>query len=469
MIIIIFLKKKIISKKNRFKLSSEQNKEIKKKFYNSNILIIGAAGSIGSVFTLSMINYNFKKLFLIDKDENSLTELNREILVKNKKTVKKVEFICSDLNLLDLRKIILENKINHYLNFAAIKHVRSEENYVSSKYMYQTNSKNFLPNGLRNVKPLKSIFSISTDKAVYPSSMLGVSKRLMELRLMGLKKRHKNLFVSTVRFANVSFSNGSILKLIIDRLVQKKNFGIPENISRYFITHDEAVSLCLKSLLKKNNYCIVVPNKKILGKQTLIFTYLLKILKILKIKVKRKINFFQRNQTLQKIYLVKGKHMLRRTFIAAAAASSIATATLAGGHSKDIVDTAIGAGSFGTLVAAVQAAGLVEVLKGEGPFTVFAPTDEAFAALPAGTVETLLKPENKDQLINILTYHVLPGKVMSADIAGKSLEVKMVNGGTAKIDATDGVQIDAANVVSADIEASNGVIHVIDAVILPAE
>jgi uncharacterized surface protein with fasciclin (FAS1) repeats len=117
----------------------------------------------------------------------------------------------------------------------------------------------------------------------------------------------------------------------------------------------------------------------------------------------------------------------------------------------------------------VQAAGLVEVLKGEGPFTVFAPTDEAFAALPAGTVETLLKPENKDQLVNILTYHVLSGKVMSADIAGKSLEVQMVNGSTAKIDATDGVQIDAANVVSADIEASNGVIHVIDAVILPSK
>ena len=133
------------------------------------------------------------------------------------------------------------------------------------------------------------------------------------------------------------------------------------------------------------------------------------------------------------------------------------------------MDTAIGAGSFGTLVAAVQAAGLVEVLKGEGPFTVFAPTDEAFAALPAGTVETLLKPGNKDQLVNILTYHVLPGKVMSADIAGKSLEVKMMNGGTANIDATDGVQIDAANVVSADIEASNGVIHVINAVILPSE
>ena len=139
------------------------------------------------------------------------------------------------------------------------------------------------------------------------------------------------------------------------------------------------------------------------------------------------------------------------------------------GHMKNLVETAAGNDAFKTLVAAVKAAGLVETLAGKGPFTVFAPTDEAFAALPAGTVETLLKPENKEQLVNILTYHVLPGKVMSADIAGKSLEVKMVNGGTAKIDATDGVQIDAANVVSADIEASNGVIHVIDAVILPAE
>jgi len=302
-----FFDKKIITKKNRFKLSLEQNNEIKKKFQNSKILIIGAAGSIGSVFTLSLINYNFKKIFLIDKDENNLTELNREILVKNKKIVKKIEFICSDLNLLDLRKIIFEKKINHYLNFAAVKHVRSEENYLSSKYMYQTNSINFLPNSLRNIKSLKSIFSISTDKAVYPSSMLGVSKRLMELRLMKFKKKYKNLFVSTVRFANVSFSNGSILKLIVDRLVQKKFFGIPKDISRYFITHEEAVSLCLKSILKINNYCIVIPNKKVLGEQTLILTYLIKILKILNIQVIKKINFFQRKSSSQKIYLVAKK------------------------------------------------------------------------------------------------------------------------------------------------------------------
>ena len=159
--------------------------------------------------------------------------------------------------------------------------------------------------------------------------------------------------------------------------------------------------------------------------------------------------------------------MFRRTFLAAATAVSLAPAAFAGGHSMDIVDTAVGAGSFTTLVAAVQAAGLVDTLKGEGPFTVFAPTDEAFAALPEGTVESLLLPENKDQLISILTYHVVPGKVMSGDIAGKQMEVTTVQGSMANVDATDGVKIDGANVVSPDIEASNGVIHVIDAVILP--
>ncbi|MEM1275704.1 MAG: fasciclin domain-containing protein [Pseudomonadota bacterium] len=134
----------------------------------------------------------------------------------------------------------------------------------------------------------------------------------------------------------------------------------------------------------------------------------------------------------------------------------------------DIVDTAVSAGSFNTLVAAVQAADLVETLKSEGPFTVFAPTDEAFAKLPAGTVENLLKPENKDQLVAVLTYHVIAGEVMSSDIAGKKLEAGTVQGTTVDIDATGGgVKVDGANVVAADVDASNGVIHVIDAVILP--
>ena len=134
---------------------------------------------------------------------------------------------------------------------------------------------------------------------------------------------------------------------------------------------------------------------------------------------------------------------------------------------KDIVDTAVGADAFSTLVAAVKAAGLVETLKSDGPFTVFAPTNEAFAKLPEGTVETLLKPENKDKLIAVLTYHVVPGKVMAADVV-KLKNAKTVQGGEVDIVVADGkVKVDNANVVKTDIECSNGVIHVIDAVILP--
>lgn len=136
---------------------------------------------------------------------------------------------------------------------------------------------------------------------------------------------------------------------------------------------------------------------------------------------------------------------------------------------KDIVDTAVEAGSFNTLVAAVQAAGLVETLKGPGPFTVFAPTDEAFSALPAGTIEELLKPENKDRLVAILTYHVVPGKVMASDAAGKTAELTTVQGGTLEVDGTGtGVTVQGASVTMADIAADNGVIHVIDKVILPS-
>jgi len=137
-------------------------------------------------------------------------------------------------------------------------------------------------------------------------------------------------------------------------------------------------------------------------------------------------------------------------------------------RAADIVDTAVEAGSFTTLVAAVEAAGLVETLKGEGPFTVFAPTDDAFAALPEGTVESLLEPENKDQLSAILTYHVVPGRVMAADAAGAEVELETVQGETVMVDGTgEGVTVDGANVVTADIEADNGVIHVIDQVIMP--
>jgi uncharacterized surface protein with fasciclin (FAS1) repeats len=134
---------------------------------------------------------------------------------------------------------------------------------------------------------------------------------------------------------------------------------------------------------------------------------------------------------------------------------------------KDIVDTAVSAGSFKTLVAAVQAAGLVDTLKSEGPLTVFAPTDEAFAKLPAGTVENLLKPENKEKLVAVLTYHVVPGRVTSEKVAGLS-SAKTVNGQELRISSKDGgVMIDDARVTAVDIATTNGIIHVIDSVILP--
>lgn len=159
--------------------------------------------------------------------------------------------------------------------------------------------------------------------------------------------------------------------------------------------------------------------------------------------------------------------MFRRTFIALATTSALAVPAFADGHSKDIVDTAADAGSFTTLLAAAEAAGLVETLKGNGPLTVFAPTDDAFAALPDGTVESLRLPENKDQLVDILTYHVVAGAVMSGDLTN-GMEATAVNEGTLVIGTEDGVTVDGANVVTADIEASNGVIHVIDAVLVPA-
>ncbi len=152
-------------------------------------------------------------------------------------------------------------------------------------------------------------------------------------------------------------------------------------------------------------------------------------------------------------------------------ALTIASAAVAGQYgkaaSKDIVDTAVAAGSFKTLAAALQAAGLVDALKGAGPFTVFAPTDEAFAKLPAGTLESLLKPENKDKLAAILKYHVVSGKVMSAQ-AVKLTSATTLEGSALKLEVKDGsLFVSGAKVVKADVDASNGVIHVIDAVVLP--
>ena len=165
---------------------------------------------------------------------------------------------------------------------------------------------------------------------------------------------------------------------------------------------------------------------------------------------------------------------IHRVLIAMLASTAIfASAAFAGHHSEmkskaaDIVDTAVAAGQFNTLAAALDAADLVGTLKGEGPFTVFAPTDEAFAKLPEGTVESLLLPENRDKLVAILTYHVVPGKVLAKDVVELS-SATTVNGSDVTIAVADGsVRIDNATVIATDIDASNGVIHVIDSVILP--
>ena len=276
-----------ISKINRFKIIRKDLDELKKSFKNRIVLISGAAGSIGSQFSKDIIKYNFKikKIIFLDKDENMLTELNRELLLlKNFKNINR-EFVCSDLNSIDISDILLKNKVQFYLNFAAIKHVRSEENIQSIKYMFKTNSVSFIP---KKLKHLKKIFSISTDKTVNPSSILGVSKNLMEMNLS--KYKNKNIFVSSVRFANVAFSNGSILKYFVDRLSQKKNFGVPENVKRFFITHSEASNLCFKSLLKRNNKKIVIPNSTTLNKDYL----LTEMVKKISAKFNLKIRFYKK-------------------------------------------------------------------------------------------------------------------------------------------------------------------------------
>lgn len=157
---------------------------------------------------------------------------------------------------------------------------------------------------------------------------------------------------------------------------------------------------------------------------------------------------------------------MKSTILAAGVAVAAACAPMMD-KEPDIVDVAASNGNFNTLVTAVTAAGLMDTLKGDGPFTVFAPTDAAFAALPEGTVETLLMPENIDQLAAILTYHVVPGAVTSDQLAGQRLSVATVNGEEVHIDGTDGVTVENATVTTADIIASNGVIHAIDSVLLP--
>jgi FlaA1/EpsC-like NDP-sugar epimerase len=280
---IIELEKRIISNKNRYKLNVEENEEIKKTLSGQNLLIIGACGSIGKLFTKEIYKFNFKNIYLLDKNENALVELNRDLVLLNNKKIKKVNFICTDITSFNLDSFLSSNKINQYYNFAAMKHVRSEEYLDSLKYMFKTNSANFCPN---KKNYLKIFFSISSDKAVLPQSFLGISKYFMEEKLANFAKKNKSVSISTVRFANVCFSEGSYLKYAKERIEKKISFGLPLNIKRYFITHNEAISLCFKSILKKNKSKILMPSDKVMNKEYKLSFIVKKLLNIYGYKIR---------------------------------------------------------------------------------------------------------------------------------------------------------------------------------------
>ena len=277
------LERKIISSTNRYQLKNIESKEIKSTLFNKNLLIVGACGSIGKLFTKQIYKFNFKNIYLLDKNENALVELNRELVLLNNKVIKKVNFICSDITSFNLDDFLFNNKINHYYNFAAMKHVRSEEYLDSLKYMFKTNSSDFCP---QKKNYLKIFFSISSDKAVLPQSFLGISKYFMEEKLANFAKKNKSVSISTVRFANVCFSEGSYLKYAKERIEKKISFGLPINIKRYFITHDEAISLCFKSILKKNKNKILMPSDKIMNKEYKLSFIVKKLLDIYGYKIK---------------------------------------------------------------------------------------------------------------------------------------------------------------------------------------
>tara|TARA_B110000027_G_scaffold132862_1_gene159915 strand:- start:363 stop:1523 length:1161 start_codon:yes stop_codon:yes gene_type:complete len=277
------LEKIIISNKDRYKLNVTEKSEIKKKLFNQVILIVGACGSIGKKFTKQIYKYNFKKIYLLDKNENELVELNRDLVLLNIKKVKKTQFVCTDITSFNLDGFLLNNKITHYYNFAAMKHVRSEEYLDSLKYMFKTNSDKFCPTKKNH---LKLFFSISSDKAVLPQSLLGISKYFMEEKISSFSKKNRSVFLSTVRFANVCFSEGSYLKYVKERIEKKISFGLPIDIKRFFITHEEAISLCFKSILKRNKNKILMPSDRILNKEYKLSSLVKKLLYIYGYKIK---------------------------------------------------------------------------------------------------------------------------------------------------------------------------------------
>ena len=294
---------RIIFKNNpRYNLTKSQMQELKFDLNKSIILVIGAAGSIGKSFTLDLKKFKYKRLFLLDNNENGLADLSRDInLSFQRKQIKLTHFICEDINTFNLEVFLKKNNITHFINFAALKHVRSEENFYSTKNMFKTNSISPFKLGiLGKQKKLKKIFFISTDKAANPSSLMGCSKKFMERQLYKVKKDNKKISVSTVRFANVAFSNGSLLQNIFNRVKNNEIFGLPSQVFRYFITHKEASNLCFKSLLKESNGFIVLPTYASLGKPISLKFLAEKIVKLMNKKpvFSKKIKNTKKNQQL---------------------------------------------------------------------------------------------------------------------------------------------------------------------------
>ncbi len=299
------LEKEIFGEFSKFKLKKNQEKEIFKDFNKSRILISGAAGSIGKAFSFKLKDYCIHKIIFLDKDENSLTELNREINLKYKKNTIR-DYICQDINDINIHYFLKSEKITHFFNFAALKHVRSEENFHSLNYLIKTNCISpFKMGNLNKLKHLKKIFFISTDKTAYPSSLMGCSKKIMENELYKTKIKFKNKFISTVRFANVAFSNGSLLKNIYEKTLSNVPVGVPDNISRYFVSHSEAADLCLISLLEESDGCIIVPTYQSTGKQKKLKELAIQIIK----KLKKKPIFIKKilkpKKNLQQVMLEK--------------------------------------------------------------------------------------------------------------------------------------------------------------------
>ena len=279
-----FFEKNFISKSNRFNINQIERREIKKKIQNKNLFVIGAAGSIGSVFSKQTLLFQPRRVFFLDKDENDLTELNRTVNTISTKAQK--EFICDDILNFDIKNFCKKYKIDAIFNFSALKHVRSEENIFSLRYMLKVNSAKFL--NIAYPKTVKYIFSVSTDKVNHPTSFLGLSKKLMEFTLNQIKIKNPSKKICSVRFTNVSFSKGSILKSIYDKCLIGGTIGIPYDVKRHFITHEEAVSLCLKSILKNAENNIILPSPEYIGKAIKISDLCKNIMKSFNIQFKEK-------------------------------------------------------------------------------------------------------------------------------------------------------------------------------------